>query len=153
MRTALAIGAVVVAAFLMVMWWGSRPPRRPKGVSSAGVFLERGVVPFKLSTHGDWLDCWQNVQTMLDDCRLVDEQGSVKFEGTFFSYRDHSPVGETDLKIDALQTRSLTIGVTEKNIALPVIFLENGEILLPDADYAKARKMVDFWVYGRGDGH
>jgi hypothetical protein len=155
-RTALVSSAVLVAAFLsflVAIWWGSLSPRRPRNISSAGVFLERGVVPFKLSTHGHWLDCWQDVQTRLDHCRLVDEEGRVKFEDTFFSYQDHSPIPETDLKIDPLKTRSLTIGVAGGNIALPVIFLQNGEILLPDTDYAKARKSVDLWVYGHGAGH
>jgi len=35
--------------FLALMWWGSRVPKRPANISAAGIFIERGSVPFKLA--------------------------------------------------------------------------------------------------------
>jgi hypothetical protein len=44
------------------------------------------------------------------------------------------------------------MGVTPENISFPVVFLQNGVILLPQSDYEKAKKIVDYWVNGRGNG-
>lgn len=139
-------------AFIALMGWGSRVPSRPSDISSAGVFIERGVVPFKLSTHGDWLDCWQDRRTSGDHCRLTDEKGRVRFEDTFLAYEGQASVQEADLKIDPKKTGHLFMGVTANNVPLPIIFLQNGEILLPQSEYERAKKVVDFWVNGHGNG-
>lgn len=133
------------------MWWGSRIPRRPGSISASGIFIERGSVPFKLSTHGNWLDCWQDVGTNMDRCRLTDEKGVPKFEGTFLSYETKTAVEAEELKIDTTKTGHLWMGVTAENIPFPVVFLQNGTILLPQSDYEKAKKIVDYWVNG-GNG-
>jgi hypothetical protein len=95
-------------AVFSILWFGAEADRFARLASRA---------------TGDWLDGWQELQTKLDHSRLVDEEGRVKCEDTFFSYQDHSPVRETDLKIDPLKTRTLTIDVTERKVALPVIVL------------------------------
>lgn len=139
-------------AFLALMWWGSRIPKRPADISASGIFIERGSVPFKLSTHGDWLDCWQDVHSNTDQCRLTDEKGVLKFEGKFLSYENRTVIPGQELKIDATKTGHLWMGVTEENISFPVVFLQNGTILLPQGDYEKAKKIVDHWVNGHGNG-
>jgi hypothetical protein len=136
---------VLFLAFLALMWWGSRIPKRPANISASGVFFERGAVPFELSVHGEWLDCWLEVHTNTDQCRLTDEKGAPEFEGTFVPYESKAVVPEPELRVDTTKTGHLWMGV------IPVIFLQNGTILLPQSDYAKARKTVDFWVYGRGN--
>jgi hypothetical protein len=148
----IAVPVTMFAAFVALMWWGSRPPRRPADISPTGIFLERGVVPFKFSTHGDWLDCWQDSRTNMDRCKLADENGAVKFEDVFVSYENRSPVAGKDLRINSERTRSLHMGVTGKDVSVPIVFLQNGQILLPQSEYDNGKKFVDFWVYGRGDG-
>lgn len=140
------------AVFLGLMWWGSHIPKRPANISASGIFIERGSVPFKLSTYGDWLDCWQDVRTNTDQCRLTNENGLSKFEGTFLTYETKAVVPEPELKIDATKTGHLWMGVTAENVSFPVVFLQNGTILLPQSDYEKAKKIVDYWVSGRGNG-
>jgi hypothetical protein len=141
---------IVFAVFVALMWWGSRIPKRPADISPSGIFIERGSVPFEFSMHGDWLDCWQDVHTNTDECRLTDEKGVLKYEGTFLSYGSKALVPGSELKMDAVKTGHLWIGVTvEKIISIPVIFLQNGVILLPQNDYDVSSKSVDFWVYGR----
>lgn len=146
------IGLVILLlSFFVLMWWGSRIPKRPTNISASGIFIERGSVPFKLSTQGDWLDCWQDMRTDTDRCRLTDEKGNLKFEGIFLSYQTKAGVSESELKIDATRTGNLWIGVTAASMSLPIVFLQNGTILLPQSDYEKAKKFVDFWVYKHGN--
>ena len=145
------LGVVTIAfvIFLLLMWWGSRIPKRPSNISSRSVFLERGSVPFKLSTHGDWLECWEDSTATVDRCRLADEKGAIKFEDVFLLYEGPSPVPEKDLTFDVDKTRTLHYGV--KGISLPVIFLQNGQILLPQSDYEWGKKSVDYWVTHRSN--
>jgi hypothetical protein len=145
------LGALTLA-FFTLMWLGSRIPKRPANISDSGIFIERGSVPFKLSTHGDWLDCWQDVRTNTAQCRLTNEKGILKFEGTFLSYETRAAIPAAELKIDSTRTGHLWLGVTTGNIPFPIIFLQNGTILLPESDYEKAKKVVDFWVKGRRNG-
>lgn len=119
---------------------------RPANISSKGVFLEVGVVPFKFSTHGDWLECWKDTAINMDRCKYTDEKGAVRFEDFVLPYEGVSPVPEGELVIDAGRTTSFHYGVTDKNIRLPLIYLKNGRILLPQSDYEWGKKIVDYWV-------
>ena len=146
--------AFVVVAIIAVMWWGSRIPKRPPDISLAGIFIERGRAAFKLSTHGDWLDCWQDSRTGTDRCKLTEEDGSVEFEDTFVPYDGPNPIPASELKIDSDKTGTLTFHVNPNDlahdVALPVIFLQNGQILLPQSRYQDGKEVVDYWVFGRG---
>lgn len=81
---------------------------------------------------------------------MTDEKGIPKFEATFLLYETKAVVPEPELKIDATKTGHLWIGVTAKNISFPIVFLQNGTILLPQSDYEKAKRIVDDWVNARG---
>ncbi len=147
----LSLMACLFVAFLALMWWGSRIPRRPADISSRGVFLEMGVVPFKLSSHGDWLECWKDERANLDRCKYTDEKGAIYFEDFVLPYDGISPVPEGELVIDTVRTRSFHYGVTDKNIRFPLIFLQNGQILLPQADYDWGKRVVDYWITHKSD--
>lgn len=137
--------------FLVLMWYGSLPPRRPSNISPAGIFIEQGpFVPFKMSTHGDWLDCWLDSHTNATRCRYADEKGRVILEDTFLAYDGEHIVPEANLRTDPRQTGHLLCGSTEKGEPLPVIYLEDAHILIPQSDYDGVKKCVDEWVYGRG---
>ena len=150
--TSFGVLGALFLAFVALMWWGSRIPKRPSNISASGIFIERGSVPFKLSMHGDWLDCWRDARIGADRCRLTDEKGVLKFEDTFLPYQAHALVPEVELEIDPKKTGHLWIGVTTQNVSLPIIFMQNGEILLPQSEYQKAKKIVDFWVNGHSKG-
>lgn len=154
-RIALAVVGVALVGLLVLValiWWGNRIPKRPSDISASGIFIENGSVPFKLSTHEDWLDCWRDAHTGLERCRFTGETGILKFEDTFLPYEAQAPDQGADPKIDSNKTGNLWYGAGAEDTRLPVIFLQNGEILLPQSDYQKAKKFVDFWVYGRGNG-
>lgn len=132
--------------FMVLIWQGSRLPPRPANISGSAAFLERGVVPFKLSTHGDWLDCWEDLKANLDRCKLADEKGDVLFEDVFLPYEGSSPISESDLVIDTPKTRSFHYGVKNSPASIPLIYLQGGQILLPKSDYDHAKRIVDYWV-------
>jgi hypothetical protein len=147
----LGVALTVFVAFLILAWWGSRLPKRPANVSSKGAFLEVGIVPFKFSTHGDWLACWKDDRANMDRCKYTDEKGAVYFEDFVLPYEGVSPVPEEALVIDTERTKNFHYGVTDKNIRFPLIFLQNGQILLPQSDYEWGKKNVDYWVTHKGD--
>jgi hypothetical protein len=147
----LGLAAIAFVGFLILAWWGSRPPKRPANISSKGVFLEVGVVPFKFSTHGDWLECWKDTGVNMDRCKYTDEKGAVRFEDFVLPYEGVSPVPEGELVVDAQRTKSFHYSVTDKNIRFPLIYLKNGQILLPQSDYEWGKKIVDYWVTHKTD--
>lgn len=152
-KVRLALGLIVTmfVVFLFLLEWGTRVPRRPANISSKGVFLEVGVVPFKLSTHGDWLECWKDDGANTDRCRYTDEKGAVYFEDFVLPYEGVSPVPAGELVIDPVRTRSFHYGVTDKNLRFPLIFLRNGKILLPQSDYEYAKQIVDYDITRKTD--
>jgi hypothetical protein len=149
--TILGMAVTAFVSFLILAWWGSRLPKRPTNISSKGAFLEVGVVPFKFSTHGDWLECWKDAGANTDRCKYTDEKGAVQFEDFVLPYEGISPVPEEELVVDTERTRSFHYGVTDKNIRFPLIFLQNGQILLPQSDYEWGKKIVDYWVTHKSD--
>jgi hypothetical protein len=145
-RLALGLIATLFIVFLFLIQRGTHVPRRPANISSRGVFLEVGVVPLKLSTHGDWLECWKDDGANADRCRYTDEKGAVYYEDLVLPYEGVSPVPAGELVIDPVRTRSFHYGVTDKNVRFPLIFLRNGQILLPQGDYEWGKQNVDYWI-------
>jgi hypothetical protein len=152
MRAIKLIGAIlgtmmVLAVF--VFWWGGRSPRRPASLSSNALYIERGVVPFKLSsTPGDWLDCWFDEHEHLDRCKMTDENGKLEFADVFLPYEGQSPLLQNKLVFDTRRTGRVWTGTYEKGTLIPIVYLTDGEILLPRSEYEKAKQTVD-WSKGR----
>jgi hypothetical protein len=140
------LGTMIVLA-VVVLWWTGRPPRRPAGLSANALYIERGVVPFKLSSTGEWLDCWFDERERIDRCKLTDVKGELEFEDVFLPYEGQSPP-QSDLVFDARRTGRVWTGTYEKSTLIPVVYLMNGEILLPRSEYEKAKQTVD-WSKGR----
>ncbi len=133
---------------VVVVWWTGRPPRRPSGLSAQALYIERGTVPFKISSTGEWLDCWFDESEHFDRCKLTDVKGKVEFEDVFLPYEGQSPIPKSDLILDARRTGNVWTGTHEKGVLYPVVYLANGAILIPRSDYEKAKQTVD-WVKGR----
>lgn len=143
-RVLLALGLVMV-----VLWQAGLPPQRPNGVPANAIYLERGVVPFKLSsTPGDWLYCWFDEGERLDRCKLTDEKGNLEFEDVFLTYEGQSALPQGRLVFDTRRTGRQWSGTYEKGTRYPIIYLINGEILLPRSEYNKAKEAVD-WPTGK----
>jgi hypothetical protein len=126
--------------------FGPHQGRRPKYLSPNALYIERAVVPFKLSsTPGDWLDCWFDENEQLDHCKMTDDKGNPEFEDVFLPYEGQSPVSQDKLVFDTGRG-GIWIGSYEKGF--PIVYLTNGEILLPRSEFEKAKQTVD-WSKGR----
>jgi hypothetical protein len=113
------------------------------------MYIERAIVPFKTSrTPGDWLDCWFDTSEGADKCRLMNDKGALEFEGIFVPYEGSSPVPQSELILDRRRTGTVWTGSYDKGIHVPLVYLTNGQILLPKAAYAETKRTVD-WLRGK----
>jgi hypothetical protein len=123
---------VFVAASVKVgYWWSNTQPRRPSEVSPDAVFLWAPYVGAPAPRRGRWLACW-SVRSTEVDCRLNDIDGALKYEGAFTSY-DRKPVLPSELSIDTQKTRDLGVWIDHTDV--PLVFLSNGRVLIPAAEY------------------
>jgi len=67
--------------------------------------------------------------------------GATKYEGEFIPYRKGVIVSPDSLKIDPIKSRELGVWIDHKNI--PLVFLENGEILISASKYDEGRRLLD----------
>ena len=141
--------AAIAAAVLFVVvaigiWgayrWSNTVPRRPKGVRNDAVFLWAPYVGLPAPRRGWWIACWE-ASPGHPFCRLSDIDGATEYEGEFSPYRSMTGVPLNRLKIDPTKTRDHRIWVGDALV--PLVFLENGEILIPTANYEKGKRLLD----------
>jgi hypothetical protein len=141
----LAGGIVLLGGLLL--WWEGRRPERPPSLPANAIYIETGVVPFKIrSTPGTWVGCWYDPTDEADHCKLTDENGRLKFEDVFLPYEGQVPVPQVALVFDTHRTGSLWTGSYEKGIHCPVIYLTNGQILLPKGVFEEAKRKVQPFI-------
>jgi len=68
--------------------------------------------------------------------------GWTEFEDIFLPYPGQSAVTENTLILDRKRTGTLWSGTSEKGTLYPIVYLTNGEILLPRGEYEKAKRAV-----------
>jgi len=73
---------------------------------------------------------------------MTDEKGKVEFEDVFLLYERESPLLQDKLVFDTRRTGNLWTG------SIPIIYLADGEVLLPRSQYEKAKQTVD-WSNGK----
>jgi hypothetical protein len=140
--------AGVVAIGGLFLWWAGRPPARPANVPTNAIYIETGVVPFKVrSTPGTWVGCWYDSTDQADHCRLTDENGKLKYEDIFLPYEGQAPIQQTALIFDSQRTGHLWTGSYEKAVRVPVIYLTNGQILLPKAVFEEAKRKIQPFIH------
>jgi len=136
-RVFVGAAVLVTTTVLVFLLWEGRKPERPANLPANAIYIERGVVPFKIrSTPGNWVGCWFDEVERVDRCRVTNENGWQEFEDVFLPYKDVSPVPERDLKLDRKRTGTLWFG------RVPVIYLANGEILLARTNFDEARRRL-----------
>ncbi len=136
----LAVGTVIVLAALM-LWWAGHKPRRPSTVSSNALYVLPNNVPFTLHKTGYWLDCWFDRHENVDRCKLTDEKGNGTFEDAFLPCAGQSPLPESEL-VFKRSTGNTWTRSPDKRINAPIVYLENGQLLLPQSFYAQAKREV-----------
>jgi len=68
--------------------------------------------------------------------------GWREFEDVFLPYPGQAPISEADLALDSRRTGTLWGGTYEKGTHYPIVYLSNGDILLPRSEYEKAKRAV-----------
>jgi hypothetical protein len=135
------LGTVIILA-VGVLWWLGHKPRRPRTVSSNALYVLPNNVPFTLHKTGYWLDCWFDEHANIDRCKLTDENGNGAFEDVFLPCVGQTPLPQRELVFNTLRTGSVWTLSPDKGINAPVVYLENGQLLLPQSLYAEAKSNV-----------
>jgi len=122
-------------------WLANTVPSRPKGVAANAVFLWAPAVGFPggLPRRGSWLSC--NDGATANRCKLSEIGGSPEYEGDFVPYRHKGPLPADQLRIDPEKTRQQAIWMG--NVWVPIIYLENGEILIPASKYEEGERLLE----------
>ncbi len=141
-KVGLAFGATVAILVFGVVgsyWWANTVPSRPKGVSSNAVFLWAPYVGFPGPRRGWWLACSE--QLGHNRCTLSGVDGDVEYEGEFVPYGRKAAIPRDQLSIDAIKTRDHKVWVGEALV--PLIYLQNGEVLIPASRYEEGKRLLD----------
>jgi hypothetical protein len=138
--------AVCVAVALLILgivgayWRSNTEPRRPKGVSADAVFLWAPYVGVPGPRRGWWLYCEQKFEGSIW-CTVSEIDGATKYEGEFIPYHVGTIIAPDSLKIDPLKSRELGVWIDHKNV--PLVYLKNGEILIPASKYDEGRQLLN----------
>src|SRR6266852_3356081 len=139
--TRVALVTVIILA-TGALWWVGHKPRRPRTVSSNSLYVLPNNVPFTLHKTGYWLDCWFDERANVDRCKLTHEKGTGSFEDVFLPCVGQTPLLKRELVFNTLRTGSVWTLSPDKEINAPVVYLENGQLLLPQSLYAEAKSNV-----------
>ncbi len=135
------LGAVIILA-VGVLWWLGHKPLRPRTVSSNALYVLPNNVQFTLHKTGYWLDCWFDQRAKVDRCKLTDENGSGTFEDVFLPCVGQTPLPQSELAFNTRWTGETWIRSPDKRINAPIVQLVDGQVLLPQSFYAKAKSEV-----------
>lgn len=131
--------ALLVIGLAAAYWWGGRVPNRPRGVAANAVFLWAPNVGFPGPKRGWWLSC--SVNAGHDRCKLSDVHGNFEYEGEFVLYGDKGSVPDDQLTIDSEKTSENKVWVG--SALVPLVFLQNGKILIPATKYQEGAQLLD----------
>jgi len=136
-----AVGTVIILTTVVLLWEG-QTPRRPRSVSSSAIFVLPNNVPFTLHRTGYWLDCWFDKQASVDRCKLTNEKGTESFEDVFLPCIGQTPLPQSELVLKPRWTGQVWTRSPDKEINAPVVYLEDGQVLLPRSFYSEAKRNV-----------
>jgi hypothetical protein len=135
------LGTVTILAALG-LWWVGHQPWQPRTVSSKALYVLPNNVPFTFHKTGYWVDCWFDEHANVDRCKLANENGTGAFEDVFLPCFGKMPIPQSELLLDKRRTGSIWTRSPDGRTNIPVIRLQDGQILLPQSFYAEARQEV-----------
>lgn len=140
-----ALFAVLALYYLGLAWWSTIPPKRPSNVSPNAVFLlaPPALAFLPQSKQGDWLNCRLDSQQNVDRCSMNDAAGRSEYEGVFSPSQGSAPVPDGALKIDVKATENRVQWIFFNEHMMPMVYLQNGTILLPAEDYDAAKQKLE----------
>jgi hypothetical protein len=154
LTTALAsVVALFVVGVIGAFWWARMPPRRPSDVPATAVYYPGLAVGLPAHKRGSWVYCWFDTVQNMDRCRVTSVKGEFQYQGVFLPYQRHGPVPENELAIDPqlMADEQEQVEVVESNEessspgfkVVPLVYLRNGEILIPERAYETGKKRLD----------
>jgi hypothetical protein len=132
------LGVVIILAAVL-LWWEGHNPRRPSTVSSNALYVLPNNAPFTFHKTGYWLDCLFDEHANVDRCNLTDERGTRSFEDVFLPCVGQTPLPQSELIFDTRWTGHAWIRSPGKGINVPVVYLKDRQVLLPQGFYAEAK--------------
>ena len=130
-----AVIGLATAGVVGAYWWSNVPPRRPPGVARSAVFLWIGHLGLPAPKHGTWLECWADIASGANRCKLTEMDGKPGYEGAFLA-DNGALVPQSDLRIDSETTSNKTFWVRLNEFGGgPLVFLQNGTVLVPKEAY------------------
>jgi hypothetical protein len=135
------VATVIILAAVVLLWEG-HSPRRPPGVSSNALYVLPNNVPFTLHRTGYWLDCWFDKHAGVDRCKLTDGKGTPFFEDVFLPCLGQTPLPQSELVLKPRWTGQKWTRSPDKGTNAPVVYVEDGQVLLPQSFYAAAKRNV-----------
>ncbi len=141
-RLVAVVAGTVIVLVMVALWWVGRPPQRPRTISSNALHVEPNNVGFTVHKAGYWLDCRFDKIANVDRCRLTDAKGTRLFEDVFLPCVGQRPLPQSELVLNTRRTGYTWTQSPDKKINVPVVYLEDGQILLPQSLYAQARQEV-----------
>jgi hypothetical protein len=103
------------------------------------VFLWAPNVGLPAPRRGWWLSCSENDGH--NRCKLTDVDGNTEYEGEFTPYDDKGPVPKDQLNIESEKTRDNKVWIG--SALVPLVFLQNGRVLLPASQYEESRRLLN----------
>ena len=132
---------LLIIAIPVSYWWYTITPGHPSSVTLDAVWLWGPKNPIPGPKYGQWIKCWSENQGKNACCRIWDKSGKEIFEGKYIPYKTQLQKTLNILEIDQEKTGSL--GTTIRGVDVSVVFLKNGEVLIPEEAYSELVKYFD----------
>jgi hypothetical protein len=140
----LASIGVLFLAILGAYWWSNSPPERPSDVSVDAVFLWAGHLGLPAPKHGTWIECWTDSKISANKCRLTEMDGTRAFEGIYLADTSRTMVPQSELHILSEKTsQSVDLWVRVNSKLVPLVFLQNGKVLVPSDAYQDGMEKLE----------
>ncbi len=148
------IAVLVLAALLRLnLWWANTAPARPANVPSTAGYYGGLSTPFPASRRGDWVDCWLDSEQNVDRCRVTFVDGRLLYEGVYLPYQAKAPIPQGELSIDSgamsRAQEQVEVDASGKESSepglqvVPLVYLNNGEVLIPQQSYEAGKQRLD----------
>ena len=129
--------ALVLGSGLMGCVSGT-PPRRPAATPNNAVFLWGPSNSIQLRKSGWWVAC--RVVAARNRCSVWGVGGYRDYEGEYLPYRGRGAVPADQLLIDAKKSQLNFVSIS--NAVVPIVFLRNGDILIPAEKYEQGLRLL-----------
>lgn len=129
----------LIASVIGAYQWSNHVPLRPHNVPPGAVYLRGLGLPTPHAPNGKWLSC--HVQGNRQAyCFVFEAYGASRFQGAYVLLKGTSVSANALAHIDADKSADLELPAGSEQV--PVVFLADGSILIPEAATPSSRAWV-----------